>query len=332
MGAQYSPQLLPPEIALRGRTLRYKVVVTFCLAGVLPLLISLYFGLPYLFYPDFSIYFALVGGKAGFLAALFSLLVLEGTALLLFLDIVRAIGRVADFGREAVAKGGEELLIPEGNRTDEIGLLMQEFTGMLKGIQAQAQQVGKYSTELELMGEKLRQANRRLQEISLTDELTEIGNRRHFDMRIREEIDRSLRFRHRFSLVFLDIDSFKGYNDRFGHPTGDQVLQKLARLLRSLSRKVDVPCRIGGEEFAVLLPETEKSGGKIFAERVRHMVESTLVGAGDPTGPVTVSLGVSGFPEDGTTPESLLRAADDALYQSKRLGKNRVTVASTTEA
>lgn len=332
MGPQQSSQILPAEIALRGRSLRYKVILAFSLAGILPLLISLYFGLPYLFPPDFSGYLFRVRGKAGFLAALFSLMVLEGAALFLLLDIVQAIGRVADFGREAVAKRGEGLAIPEPDRTDEVGLLMQEFSGMLKAIQTQAQQVGQYSKELEVMGEKLHQANSRLQEISLTDELTEIGNRRLFDRWIKEEIDRSHRFGHRFSLVFLDVDSFKGYNDRYGHPTGDLLLQKLGRLLRSVSRKVDVPCRIGGEEFAVLLPETAKSGGKIYAEKVRQRVESALLEVGDPTGPVTVSLGVSGFPEDGTSPESLMRAADDALYQSKRLGKNRVTVASTAGA
>lgn len=209
-------------------------------------------------------------------------------------------------------------------RTDEVGALMREFTRILEVLQEQASQVQDYAGRFEAINEELRNANLRLRELSLTDELTEVGNRRNFDVRIREEINRSTRFGHAFSLLLLDIDQFKAFNDEFGHPQGDAVLRGLGALMRSMSREGDVPCRIGGEEFAVILPETVKADAVAFAERMRRGVEATIM-APDRTRPITISIGLAAFPEDGKSPEDLLRSADEALYESKRTGRNRVT-------
>ena len=130
--------------------------------------------------------------------------------------------------------------------------------------------------------EELRLANFRLREMSHTDELTEVGNRRSFDLRVREEISRSSRFGHAFSLLMIDIDGFKKFNDEFGHPKGDAVLRALGALMRSASREGDVPCRVGGEEFAFILPETGKADGLVFAERFRRRVESSVMAPGQP--------------------------------------------------
>ncbi len=219
-------------------------------------------------------------------------------------------------------QGLQALLTSE--RTDEVGALMREFTRILEVLQEQASQVQDYAGRFEAINEELRNANLRLRELSLTDELTEVGNRRNFDVRIREEINRSTRFGHAFSLLLLDIDQFKKFNDEFGHPQGDAVLRALGALMRSMSREGDVPCRIGGEEFAIILPETAKADAMAFAERMRRGVEATIM-APDRSRPLTISIGLAAFPDDGKSPEDLLRAADEALYESKRSGRNRVT-------
>jgi diguanylate cyclase (GGDEF)-like protein len=172
--------------------------------------------------------------------------------------------------------------------------------------------------------EELRLANFRLREMSHTDELTEVGNRRSFDLRLREEISRSSRFGHAFSLLMIDIDGFKKFNDEFGHPKGDSVLRALGALMRSASREGDVPCRVGGEEFAFILPETGKADGLVFAERFRRRVESSVM-APDSLSPITVSVGLAAFPQDGRNADEIVWAADEALYESKRGGRNRVT-------
>jgi diguanylate cyclase (GGDEF)-like protein len=210
------------------------------------------------------------------------------------------------------------------DRTDEIGALMREFTRILEVLQVQASQVQDYAGRFEAINEELRNANLRLRELSLTDELTEVGNRRNFDVRIREEINRSTRFGHSFSLLLLDLDYFKKFNDEFGHPQGDAVLRGLGALMRSMCREGDVPCRVGGEEFAFILPETGKADGLAFAERMRRGVELTIK-CPDNSRPITISIGLAAFPEDGKSPEDLFRASDEALYESKNGGRNRVT-------
>jgi diguanylate cyclase (GGDEF)-like protein len=210
------------------------------------------------------------------------------------------------------------------DRTDEIGALMREFTRILEVLQVQASQVQDYAGRFEAINEELRNANLRLRELSLTDELTEVGNRRNFDVRIREEINRSTRFGHSFSLLLLDLDYFKKFNDEFGHPQGDAVLRGLGALMRSMCREGDVPCRVGGEEFAFILPETAKADGLAFGERMRRGVETTIK-CPDDSRPITISIGLAAFPEDGKSPEDVFRASDEALYESKNAGRNRVT-------
>jgi diguanylate cyclase (GGDEF)-like protein len=201
--------------------------------------------------------------------------------------------------------------------TDVIGRMHRSFGQELERTQAETARVAETV-------ETLRLANLRLREMSHTDELTEVGNRRNFDIRLREEISRSTRFGHTFTLLMIDIDAFKRFNDEFGHPKGDAVLRALGALMRSVSREGDVPCRVGGEEFAFVLPETGKVDGLVFAERFRRRVESSTMVSGG-VGPITVSVGLAAFPADGSTPDEIVWAADEALYESKRGGRNRVT-------
>jgi diguanylate cyclase (GGDEF)-like protein len=117
-----------------------------------------------------------------------------------------------------------------------------------------------------------------------------------------------------------DVDQFKHYNDTFGHPAGDEVLKRVAAILRETAREVDCAARYGGEEFCLMLPETPTTGAVTLAERIRARVEAQNF-AGQK---ITVSIGVASFPTDGDTPDAVIAAADEALYQAKREGRNRV--------
>ncbi|MGH2773532.1 MAG: diguanylate cyclase [Actinomycetota bacterium] len=164
------------------------------------------------------------------------------------------------------------------------------------------------------------------QRLAITDGLTGIWNHRFFQLQLEQELERSVRFQRPFSLIILDIDDFKRFNDTYGHQVGDQILIELARRLQGEIRDVDILARYGGEEFVVLLPETEAPGAHATAERLRRVVAerpftSSLV---DSPLTVTLSLGVSGFPEAGQEKAQIFRAADLALLKAKSLGKNRV--------
>ncbi len=158
------------------------------------------------------------------------------------------------------------------------------------------------------------------------DELTGLCNFRYFKEHLEREILRGERYNTPFSLVMVDIDNFKDYNDRNGHQTGNQALATIAGLLREPLRKLDVPARYGGEEFALILPATSKSGAQLVAERARDMIEKYPIPyeATQPEGKLTVSMGIATYPADARSADELIRRADAALYVSKARGKNQV--------
>jgi diguanylate cyclase (GGDEF)-like protein len=169
-----------------------------------------------------------------------------------------------------------------------------------------------------------------VQTLAVTDGLTGLANHRAFERALRTEVSRALRYGHPLALIFLDIDSFKQYNDTYGHPAGNERLKAIAALLRQNVRDPDVAARYGGEEFAVILPHTNKVGALILAERIRSQAAAAApeaAGAGEPVSGYTLSLGVAAFPDDADTPEALLLAADSAELAAKREGKNRVCAA-----
>lgn len=337
------------EVALPGQGIRAKFFLGFAIAAIFPLLFVVYLGLPFLV-PDITDSVIYPKGRGFFLTVVGLLIFLEAVGLYICLDIVGGVIALARHAAESLTEaspsGGQRAAAPTPGaqtaaatppsltgeleallavgRGDEVGTLIREFGRVLTALQQQAVQVQEYGARFESINEELRGANLRLREMSLTDELTEVGNRRQFDMRIREELNRSSRFGHTFSLIIVDIDNFKGYNDRYGHHQGDIVLHQLGNLLRSISRDGDVPCRVGGEEFAVILPETSKADAALFAERLRRGVAASIH-APNSGEPVTVSIGLAAFPEDGKTHEEIYRAADEAMYQSKQAGKNQVT-------
>ena len=171
-------------------------------------------------------------------------------------------------------------------------------------------------------------ANLRLEKLSLTDPLTEIANRRAFEQRLDTEWRRATREQSPLSLVMIDIDHFKRFNDRFGHPAGDECLRQVAQFLAEGARRPwDMAARMGGEEFAVLLPQTEAEGAATVAEMFRGFIEQAdLPHPDSPFERVTISLGVASvYPyAAGETQQALMDAADAALYRAKNDGRNRV--------
>jgi diguanylate cyclase (GGDEF)-like protein len=166
-----------------------------------------------------------------------------------------------------------------------------------------------------------------LTQIAFYDHLTGLANFRYFMRRFNEEIKRAERYRHLLSVLMLDLDLFKNFNDTHGHVAGNRALEHIGRLLRAHLRETDLVARYGGEEFAVLLPETTKYEAFNLAQNLRKNIEAKEVELPDePSQRVTVSIGLATYPRDAQAAEALLKAADTALYASKHGGRNLVNV------
>jgi len=214
--------------------------------------------------------------------------------------IVRPLDRLTQ-GAAKVAAGDLEVDLPVVTG-GEVGYLTDVFNNMVT---------------------RLRESRQELERLSVTDPLTGLYNRRRMMEALEHEVRRSRRLKHTFAVLMADVDNFKRYNDAYGHPAGDEVLKRVAALLREATRDVDVVARYGGEEFFVLMPETEGEGAADVADRVRERLAAERL----PGGAITLSFGVAEFPAHGDTGETLIAIADAALYEAKREGRDRVVVA-----
>src|SRR5467141_1274522 len=229
------------------------------------------------------------------------LAVLGALAYLLSLLIVRPVNQLAQAAGR-VAKGDLDVGLPV-TTGGEVGYLTEVFNDMVA---------------------RLRETRTELERLSVTDALTGLYNRLRMMEAVDNEVRRSRRLHHRFSVVMADVDLFKQYNDEFGHPAGDVVLKRVATILREASRDVDFVARYGGEEFLIMMPETEIEGATEFAARIRKKLAAERL----PAGRITLSLGVSAFPMHGDAPDQLIAEADAALYLAKRAGGDRVVAAA----
>lgn len=159
------------------------------------------------------------------------------------------------------------------------------------------------------------------EEAAFTDHLTGLANRRRFERQLEREVTRTLRYGHPFCLLLLDIDHFKTVNDTYGHDVGDEAIRRLANSLQAGTRGIDLAARIGGEEFAIILPETDFNNGVDVAERLRLAIKATEI---PQVRHITASFGVAEFPLCAQTGRELIAAADAAMYEAKRGGRDRV--------
>jgi diguanylate cyclase (GGDEF)-like protein len=173
---------------------------------------------------------------------------------------------------------------------------------------------------------ELKRTQAELQRLATSDELTQVHNRRHFLDLAQAELARTIRFSHPMALVFIDIDRFKEINDTLGHAGGDQALAAIAKLCLAQIRAIDIFARLGGEEFVLLLPETDSQTAALVAERLRQAVSQTPITHGGHAITATISLGVATVSGGQSTLELLMQRADQALYSAKQAGRNRVAV------
>lgn len=238
----------------------------------------------------------------------------------------------------AISGGEMDARVPLREGKDELATLGGAFNDMADKVQEQTAtleaQVASRTRELRSSNAALEQANEdlaravdELERLANTDGLTQLSNHRSFQESLVLETRRSARTRQPMVLIMIDVDHFKSYNDTHGHPAGDKVLVQVSRILQRALRTTDVVARYGGEEFAIILLDTPLEAGAEVAEKLRLAVRQTAFpGArkSQPAGRITISLGMAGLPEHGTTAAELLEAADSALYGAKRAGRDKV--------
>jgi diguanylate cyclase (GGDEF)-like protein len=305
-----------PDVAAAGRRLKTRIYLALALSSVLPLvmlaLVAHVYVLPLMNPADSTRVFALMG-------LLFVALITSVTGSYVIWDLGRVVERLATLLSEQ--RGIGEL----AERGDDVGTIMSSFSRMLETVERQATEINSFAMRLDAAYKELESTNVRLKETSFKDDVTGLYNRRFFSVRLEEEMSRYRRFNHPVSLVLMDLDGFKAVNDEMGHMVGDETLRDIGQILMKHSRGINVVCRYGGDEFAVLLVETSKAGAQLYADRIRQIIESYPFSH---RRPITASFGIASLPDDeATTSEHLIRASDEALYAAKRAGKNQVAAA-----
>jgi len=247
-------------------------------------------------------------------------------------------GRMLDLSSGMPAQKGQDTvrqqaLIPIIRREEVFGVLVVE--GWMDEPPFSEERVGVLTTLAGQLGLALDNAHlyRSTLHLSITDGLTGLFNARYFYKRLDVEISRARRYKHDLSLFMMDIDFFKGFNDKYGHLCGDDALKHIAAILKQNSRETDTVARYGGEEFCVVLPETGAENAAVLAERIRRSVEDTPVdpGCDSPPARLTISIGIVTLPAGLSSAEELVRLADKALYRAKEDGRNRVCVHAPTQ-
>ena len=260
---------------------------------------------------------------------IYILLILGITRLIIFIFEKSTKFQIAQFteGMKHLALGGRSLRLEIDNGEDEISQIYNAYEvtrlKLLKGdIYAQL-----YLNQEKVKYNNQKRENLKLEEMAFIDSLTGTINRRKFEELSAIELERTIRYGHALSFLMLDIDHFKNINDTYGHAIGDTVLKHFSNICKKIVRNLDVVARIGGEEFVIILPETDEGGAYTFAQRLREIVFKTGVIVEDKEIRYTVSIGIALFkPEIDKDVASMLERADKALYKAKENGRNRVEI------
>jgi len=251
-------------------------------------------------------------------------------------SIVRPIEALSAAARR-ISDGERAVVVPEIEGTDEVAVLSRAFNDMTMRLTNNANELAlshaaieEANDRLRLQNEELQRVNEVLEQLSITDGLTKLHNHRHFQEILLQESKRALRSGRPLSLILIDIDHFKGWNDRLGHAGGDEILRRMAEVMNGLIRETDLLARYGGEEFALVAPNTDCEGAALLAEKIRAAVASTqfLLTPPSERDVVTVSIGVAEF---GGDRRALFNDADRALYRAKEAGRDCVFVAGQDE-
>src|SRR6266513_1096025 len=241
----------------------------------------------------------------------FLLVAVTGTAYRLGRLIARPLDRLTKAAGE-VAAGDLAVDLPAAPGGGEVGYLTDVFNHMVYRLR-------EGRLELDRINETLRKKNEELELLSTTDSLTGLSNHRSLMKRLDDEVARFKKEKRGFSVLVGDVDHFKQYNDTFGHPAGDEVLQTIADIMRDSTRKSDCCARYGGEEFVIVLPDTAIADALDTAEHIRARVAAKKFNGRK----ITLSIGVASFPDDADDAETIIAVADEALYQAKREGRDR---------
>jgi diguanylate cyclase (GGDEF)-like protein len=270
------------------------------------------------------------------------------TALLLYLLISRMVLQPLTLLSETakrVASGKLDARVPKRKGKDQIAVLSRVFNDMTRELQTntadleakvtqRTQELKEVNNALALSNEELEEAVEKLGHLARTDSLTGLLNRRALTEALQVEVRRTERHQRPFTLLMVDVDYFKKFNDAFGHPAGDRLLIALGETLRENLRAMDVVARYGGEEFAVLLGETHGLDALRVADKLRTAVRDKVfreAGDGKPAGRATISIGLATYPEDASSPSGLISQADQALYLAKEAGRDLVVSCTTTQ-
>jgi len=204
--------------------------------------------------------------------------------------------------------------------------IQEELIGYLAadGLRAEDKERFYILSQQFLLGVKRAILYQDVQELAIIDILTSVFNRRYYLERFKEELERSKKFNYKFCCLMIDIDYFKDFNDRYGHIVGDAILRELSRTIQENIRQIDLIGRYGGEEFSIILSQTDKDAAQFVAERIRLAIQDKRIRVYDEELKITVSIGISTYPYDGKGIERLIDKADSALYQAKQAGKNKV--------
>ncbi len=262
----------------------------------------------------------------------------EGVQLISGYYECRDAARTVSFRQQVTIQGEEKLfqtmLVPVTDALGKVTHICGTSRDMSQYLQAQRaqeefsrqleRQVAERTEALNAVNAELREANRILERLASSDSLTELDNRRCFFDKAGAEAVRARRYGHPLSLQMLDIDHFKAINDRYGHIAGDRVLMAVADVLRANLRHSDIAARLGGEEFAILLPETSIDDASVHAERIRQSVAALSIAHGSDRLTLTVSIGIAGMGANDESIEPILMRADKSLYRAKEEGRNRV--------